>query len=154
MRISSRSFKNGEKIPSKYTCDGNDVNPPLEFAEVPEQAKCLVLIMDDPDVPQYLRKDRMWVHWVVYNIPPQTKEIRENSIPPGIVGKGTSGDCDYMGPCPPDREHRYFFKLYALDQLLELPKGATKQEVEEAMQNHLLGSAQLMGTYVRTTEDD
>src|SRR5437899_6967753 len=103
--------------------------------------------MDDPDVPVQLRKDQMWDHWVVYNIPPETKQFKEAATPPGIQGKNTSGQNKYQGPCPPDREHRYFFKLYALDAMLRLPPGASKKEVEQAMQGHILKEAHLMGKY-------
>jgi hypothetical protein len=105
--------------------------------------------MDDPDVPSFVRKDNMWVHWVIYNMPPDTRQIKENSTPPGVQGKGTQGEAQYQGPCPPDRQHRYYFKLYALDRSLTLKPGATKTEVEAAMQEHILEQTQLMGRYVR-----
>ena len=108
-----------------------------------------MLILDDPDVPESVRKERMWDHWVVFNMPPETTHIEENSQPPGIPGKNTGGGLNYQGPCPPDREHRYFFKLYALDTELSLPKGATKAEVEKAMQSHILNQTELMGRYKR-----
>jgi Raf kinase inhibitor-like YbhB/YbcL family protein len=147
MQITSSAFTEGGKIPSKFTCEGDNINPQLQFSQVPPEAKTLALIMDDPDVPEFVRKDRMWVHWVVFNIPPSTKQIPENSSPPGTPGKNTSGEPAYEGPCPPDREHRYFFKLYALDTKLNLPEGATKKEVEAAMQGHIIAKAQLMGRY-------
>lgn len=147
MKLKSSVFENGKKIPSKYTCQGDDVNPPLEIQGVPSKAESLVLILDDPDVPEYIRKDRMWVHWVVFNIPPGTHTIAENSAPPGTLGRNTGGSLNYQGPCPPDREHRYFFKLYALNTTLSLPLGASKQEVEKAMEGHVLEHCELMGTY-------
>jgi Raf kinase inhibitor-like YbhB/YbcL family protein len=150
MNLKSRSFKHGGPIPSIYTCDGEEINPPLEWTDVPKEAKSLVLIMDDPDVPESVRKDRMWDHWVVYNIPPTAGGIAENSPPPGVVGKGTGGKMAYQGPCPPDREHRYFFKLYALNTTLSLPPGATKPDVEKAMKGHILAEAVLMGKYDRS----
>jgi Raf kinase inhibitor-like YbhB/YbcL family protein len=150
MKLTSPAFKQGEKIPSKFTCDGKNINPELEISDVPGDAKSLVLIMDDPDVPTSVRKDRMWVHWVVYDMPPTTKTLREASEAPGTTGKNTAGELGYMGPCPPDREHRYFFKLYALDRLLKLSQGATKEQVEKAMKNHILTSTELMGRYERS----
>lgn len=147
MRLTSSAFQEGGKIPSKYTCEGANVNPELSISNVPRQAKSLVLIMDDPDVPEFVRKDRMYDHWVIFNMPPTTTHIPENSQPPGIPGKNTSGGFNYIGPCPPDREHRYFFKLYALDCELDLPKGASKTEIEQAMKGHILTQTQLMGRY-------
>lgn len=147
MKISSPDFPQGGKIPSIYTCEGKNINPTLKITDVPPNAKALVLIMDDPDVPEFVRKDRMYVHWVVYNMPPTLAEIQKDSTPPGIVGKNTDGVQKYFGPCPPDREHRYFFKLYALDTALDLPPGATKKEVEAAMANCIVGQAELMGRY-------
>lgn len=150
MKIASSAFKHGGKIPSQYTCDGKNINPPLLISEVPEKAKALALIMDDPDVPEYVRKDRMWVHWVVFNMPPQTSSIGENATPKGTAGKGTSGKLKYEGPCPPDREHRYFFKLYALDIVLTLKEGATKEDLEKAMSGHIIAQAELIGKYERS----
>lgn len=149
MKLTSPSFKQGEKIPSKHTCDAEDRSPELHISDVPAKAKSLVLIMDDPDVPAWVRKECIWDHWIVFNIPPNTRHIPENQQPPGTPGKNTQGDLKYQGPCPPDREHRYFFKLYALDNQLNLPQGATKKEVEEAMKGHILAKAQLMGLYER-----
>lgn len=149
MQLASSAFKNKDKIPSKYTCDGKNVSPELTITGVPPDAESLVLIMDDPDVPESVRKDRMWDHWVVFNIPPGTTHIPENSQPPGIPGRNTGGSLHYQGPCPPDREHRYFFKLFALDTMLPLEKGATKSQVEEAMEGHVLAHTELMGRYER-----
>jgi Raf kinase inhibitor-like YbhB/YbcL family protein len=139
MKITSSAFKEGGIIPSLYTCEGKNIPPPLTFAEIPPQAKSLVLIMDDPDVPTYLRPDGMYDHWIVFNIPPNSQT--------GTMGKNTAGQNKYTGPCPPDREHRYFFKLYALDKMLSLSAGATKKEVEKAMEGHILAQAQLMARY-------
>lgn len=149
MKITSPVFEQGAKMPSKYTCDGQSINPPLEIRAVPDGAKSLVLIMDDPDVPTFVRKDQMWVHWVLFNMPATTKSIAEDSVPPGVLGKTTGGELGYVGACPPDREHRYFFKLYALDTLLDLPAGATKEEVEKKMEGHILAKAELMARYKR-----
>lgn len=145
LQLTSSVFVNNSAIPSKYTCDGDDVNPSLAIARVPEGAKSLVLIMDDPDAPV-----GMWDHWVVFNIPPSVSEIAEGEEPQGVHGKGTSGNLGYKGPCPPDKEHRYFFKLYALDTELDLQEGVSKKDVEKAMEGHILGKAELIGLYERT----
>ena len=105
--------------------------------------------MDDPDVPKHLRPDGMWDHWVVFNIPPNRTSLDEGEEPSGVRGIGTGQNLDYYGPCPPDREHRYYFRLYALDTELDLPEGATKKEVESAMEGHILEQAVLMGRYER-----
>ena len=149
MKFTSSAFQDGGKIPPKYTCDGEGISPPLTISEVPAGAKSLVLIMDDPDVPKHLRDDGMWDHWIAFNIPPTTSSIGEGEQPKGVAGKGTSGDLVYLGPAPPDREHRYFFKLYALDTQLDLKEGATKPEVEGAMKGHILAESELMGRYER-----
>ena len=150
MQITSPAFVREQVIPRKYSCQGEDINPPLEIKDLPEGTESLALILDDPDVPEYVRKDRMWVHWVVYNIDPKITKIEESSQPFGTVGKNTGGQESYMGPCPPDREHRYFFKLYALDTRLDLGPGATKEELLKAMDGHILAESQLMGTYVKS----
>lgn len=149
MQLTSSAFENQGKIPAKYTCDGANINPPLTIANVPESAKSLVLIMEDPDVPKKLRKDGMWDHWIIFNIPPNLREIQEGREPPGIHGLGTSENLDYFGPCPPDREHRYFFKLYALNAELKLLQKVTKKEVEIAMKEYIIAQAELMGRYAR-----
>jgi Raf kinase inhibitor-like YbhB/YbcL family protein len=149
MKLESAAFEHGGKIPSKYTCDGENSNPPLTIADVPSGAKSLVLIMDDPDVPKTIRKDGMWDHWVVFNIPPDLRAIKEGEEPEGVQGAGTGGNEDYFGPCPPDREHRYFFKLYALDAKLDLPEKASKRQVEEAMEGHIVAQTELIGRYER-----
>ncbi len=148
MRITSPQFKQGGAIPKLYTCEGYDWNPPVEFHDVPKEAQSLVLIMHDPDVPKDIREDGIWVHWIVYEIPADCKGIPEHSAPPGIHGKGTNQRTAYMGPCPPDREHRYFFTLYALDLKPDWPKGLTKEEVEKKIEGHILEKAELMATYV------
>jgi len=147
MQITSSEFSNNGTIPSQYTCDGQDMNPPLEFKDVPGQAKSLVLIMDDPDAMKPAGK--IWDHWVVFNISPDTKEIKEDQEPQGVYGLGTSNNLKYHGPCPPDGQHRYFFKLYALDIILALPESSTKKQVEEAMNGHILSQTQLIGLYKR-----
>lgn len=147
MQLTSPSFEHEGTIPRKYTCEGENVVPPLKIRGVPEDAVSLVLIMDDPDVPLALREDGMWDHWIVYDIPPATTEIREGEEPEGTHGLGTADNLDYFGPCPPDTEHRYYFKLYALDTRLDLPERASKQQVEQAMQGHVLDQTELMGRY-------
>ncbi len=152
MKLTSSAFKEGSAIPSKYTCDGPGINPPLEIFDVPAQAKSLVMLMDDPDIPEAAKKNfnvKVWDHWVVFNIPSDTKNIAEGENPVGLLGKNTRGNLAYGGPCPPDREHRYFFKLYALDIMLNLTGGSAKSEVERAMQGHVLQTAELMGRYAR-----
>jgi len=143
MKIESPAFKQGESIPAKYTCKGADINSPLHIADVPANAKSLALIMDDPDAPV-----GTWVHWLLWNIPPQTTEIKENSVPAGAVqGKNSWGRSTYGGPCPPSGTHRYFFKPYALDALLSLSSSADKGQLEKAMKGHILTQAELMGTF-------
>lgn len=150
MQLTSSAFEHEGLIPPKYTCDGQNINPPLTIEGVPEVAKSLVLIMDDPDVPVNVREDGMWDHWIVFNISPTIRLIAEGKEPLGKHGKGTGGGNAYQGPCPPDREHRYFFKLYALDSELDLPDGTDKVSVEKAMAGHVLDQTVLMGRYERS----
>ena len=150
MKLTSTAFEHEGKIPGKYTCDGENISPPLTISDVPSEAKGLVLIMDDPDVPKEFREDGMWDHWLVFNIPPGSSQIKEGEEPAGTHGIGTGGNLNYYGPCPPDREHRYFFKLYALSTKLDLPEKATKQQVEEAMESNIIAKAELMGKYERS----
>ena len=147
MKLSSEAFENNGAIPRKYTCLGLDINPPLMLSDVPAKAESLALIMDDSDVPKKLRSDGMWVHWVVYNIEPKTRAIPEGVPTLGTLGKNTGGMNRYMGPCPPDHEHRYYIKMYALDTKLDLPEGATKEELLKAMEGHILEQCELMGRY-------
>lgn len=147
MRLLSPAFQENERIPSLYTCEGKNVNPPLEIFDIPSDAKSLVLIMDDPDVPSYIRADQVYDHWILFNLPPHTRHIGENSSPLGMVGQNSSGENKYIGPCPPDREHRYFFKLYALNRILNLPAGTTKKELENAMRSHIIAQCELIGRY-------
>lgn len=140
--VSSPAFGDNKSIPSKYTCDGEDVNPPLNIEEIPEESKSLVLVVEDPDCPSGL-----WIHWVVWDILP-TGTISENSVP-GTEGITTSRTRGYGGPCPPFGTHRYFFKLYALDTKLNLGGNSQKRDVEKAMQNHVLAKGELVGLYSR-----
>ena len=140
MKITSSAFRNGETIPLKYTQFGEDISPPIQFSEAPEGTATFVLIMDDPDVPDFAPVD-VWDHWVVYDIPATVRELPEDWNVEGTRGVGTREFKDYSGPKPPDREHRYFFKLYALSEKLGLPEGATKAEVEQAMEGKILEKA-------------
>lgn len=145
MEITSSAFSNEGLIPAKYTCNGNNISPPLEWGGVPDKTKSLALIMDDPDAPM-----GTYDHWVVFNIPPTTTGFAEavTGYPEGTqLGLNSSKKAAYTGPCPPDKIHRYFFKLYALDVLLDLKTGASKANVLSAMKGHILGEAQLMGRY-------
>jgi len=145
MKLSSPAFENNQTIPSKYTCDGEDISPSLEISETPEGAKSLVLIIDDPDAPM-----GTWDHWIVWNITPLISSIEENSIPEGAVqGTNSFGKQPYGGPCPPSGVHHYRFKLYALDTRLELNPSSTKKDVEKAMEDHILDQAELIGLYQR-----
>ncbi|MBI2097614.1 MAG: YbhB/YbcL family Raf kinase inhibitor-like protein [Candidatus Vogelbacteria bacterium] len=151
LRLSSSAFNHNGLIPERYTCDGNNFSPPLQISGVPTGAKSLTLIMDDPDAPAGLPDGQagVWDHWVVYNLPPQTAELKEGEPPAGQLGLGTAGNANYEGPCPPDGVHRYFFKLYVLDIELPLPPGATKTEVLAAMRGHILDQTELIGRYGR-----
>jgi len=149
MKLTSPAFNNNGKIPSLFTCDGANKSPSLEISDVPSNAKSLVLLMEDPDVPKKIRADGMWDHWIVWNLSPTTKKISEGSEPLGVHGKTTSETMAYVGPCPPDKEHRYFFKLFALDILLNIPQGSTKDNVLAAMKSHVVAEAVLMGKYER-----
>lgn len=143
MNLSSPAFQNNGKIPVKYTCDGENINPPLIISDIPNKTKSLVLIVDDPDAPM-----GTWLHWTVFNIDPKTKEISENSIPSGALeGITDFGSIGYGGPCPPSGTHRYFFKLYALDIKLDLSSGVSKEEIEKAIEGHILDKAELIGLY-------
>lgn len=151
LSLISTAFEDGGMIPSKYTCEGDrTINPPLAISGVPEGAVSLALIMDDPDVPTERHESGIFDHWVLFNIPPATAGIAEGEGA-GTSGANTAGRNAYTGPCPPleymPNEHRYFFKLYALDTMLDLREGATKSEVEDAMQGHVVAQTQLMGRY-------
>jgi len=143
MRLSSPEFKNNDFIPRKFTCQGEDINPALVMEDVPKEAKSLALIVDDPDAPM-----GTWIHWVVFDIAP-TSQIKENSIP-GKLGSNDFGRKNYGGPCPPSGTHRYFFKLYALDSMLNLKEGISKFDLEKAMEGHILAKAELIGLYKKT----
>lgn len=152
LQIHSPAFENGGDIPSKYTCEGDDTAPPLAWSGVPANAKSLVLIVDDPDAPDPAAPRMTWVHWVLYNLPPETTGLPEGAtakqLPPGTQ-EGTNDwkRTGYGGPCPPVGRHRYFHKLYALDTLLDGLNKPGKAQVEAAMQGHIVAQAQVLGTY-------
>ena len=150
IKVTSSAFEEGGMIPRKYTCDGADVSPPLAWTGIPEGAKTIALINDDPDAPM-----GTWVHWVLFNLPARIQEIHE-AIPAekeltngARQGRNDFRKIGYGGPCPPGGTHRYYFKLYALDTVLNLPAGATKAELLKAMEGHILEEGQLMGRYKR-----
>jgi len=150
IKITSPAFQDGGLIPPKYTADGANVSPPLQWDSVPEGTKSIALICDDPDAPV-----GTWVHWVLFNLPPETRELAEN-IPadralPNGASQGTSdfGRIGYGGPAPPSGTHRYFFKIYALDTQIDLAAGAKKPQLLKAMNGHILGQGQLIGKYKR-----
>lgn len=148
MKLTSIAFSHGGRIPKEFTIQGKDCNPPFEIEGVPKNAKSLVLICEDPDVPDEIREDNLWNHWILFNLSPNLRGIEMGKEPPGVVGKGTGGVVGYQGPAPPPgKEHRYFFKLFALDDKLNLSRGVSKEEVVQAMQGHILAQTELMGTY-------
>lgn len=150
MQIESPAFKNNQALPKKYTCDGESINPPFLFRDIPAEAKSLALVVEDPDVPLSIRSDGMFDHWLIWNIPPDTELVEEGIPPAGTFGRNTRGTEKYIAPCPPDREHRYFFKLFALDINLPLPEGSSKAELLSAMEGHIINEAEIIGTYNRS----
>jgi Raf kinase inhibitor-like YbhB/YbcL family protein len=150
MKISSSAFNDGAAIPAKYTCDGENISPPLTWSGLPDGTQSLALIVDDPDAP-----GGTWVHWVIYNLPPDMNGLTQN-VPVDAVlhDHGRQGSNDfrkhgYGGPCPPNGTHRYFFKLYALDAMLPLEGDVTKERLLQAMTHHILTEVELVGTYER-----
>jgi Raf kinase inhibitor-like YbhB/YbcL family protein len=152
LSLRSAEFTHKGEIPTKFTCEGDDVSPPLAWSGVPGGTKSLVLIVDDPDAPDPKAPKMTWVHWVLYNIPPGTiglaEAIQRDALPPGTrEGRNDWKRAGYGGPCPPIGRHRYFHKLYALDTVLPDLGTATKADVEKAMASHILAQAELVGTY-------
>ncbi len=143
LELTSPDFGHGDMIPAEFSCEGSDVNPTLNIMGVPEEALTLALIVDDPDAPA-----GTWVHWIVFNVLADWETIEGNTIP-GMQGLNDFGKENYGGPCPPDGEHRYFFKLYALDTVLNLESGITKEELETAMEGHILEQTELIGLYTQ-----
>ena len=155
LTLTSSAFSDGAAIPAKYTCQGQDLSPPLAWSDVPEAARSLVLIVDDPDAPDPKAPTMTWVHWIVYNIPPAITAIAEGASAADLAPEVRSGLNDwkrtgYGGPCPPIGRHRYFHKLYALDTMLSGLTAPTKKQVEAAMQGHILACAELVGTYQKS----
>jgi len=145
IQVTSPAFKDGEIIPVQYTADGKNVSPPLQIGGVPPEAKSLVLINDDPDAPA-----GTWDHWILWNIDPKTTIIPEDSVPEkAVAGKNDFGQTKYGGPAPPSGTHRYFFRIFALDIVLDLPAGSGREALEKAMKGHVIGEGQLMGRYTR-----
>ncbi|MBN1897636.1 MAG: YbhB/YbcL family Raf kinase inhibitor-like protein [Spirochaetes bacterium] len=150
MILTSSAFKEGGMIPSKYTCDGENISPSVSWENFPEGTKSFAIICDDPDAPA-----GTWVHWVIFNIPAKTRSLPANVSPEKELNDGTLQGLNdfrkigYGGPCPPSGVHRYFFKIYALDVVLELSAGATKAQLLKAMENHILAQAKIMGRYQR-----
>jgi len=148
--VSSEAFKDGETIPPEYTCDGKNVSPALLWEGIPAGAKSIALIMDDPDAP-----GGMFVHWVLYNIPASARKLPEGMAKNETLGDGSRqgmtdfGRVGYGGPCPPKGTHRYYFKVYALDTMLNMQPGASKKQLENAMKGHILAQGELMGRYGR-----
>ncbi|MEA1925668.1 MAG: YbhB/YbcL family Raf kinase inhibitor-like protein [Patescibacteria group bacterium] len=148
MKIFSPSFENNESMPIRYTCDSRNINPSLVIKDVPENTQSLVLIVDDPDAPS-----KAWTHWTVWNIDPRIGRIEEGSVPEGAIEGGTDfGVIGYGGPCPPSGEHHYYFRLYALDCVLDLKSGAPRDQLDEAMTGYVIDDAELMGLYSRSRE--
>lgn len=144
--LESEAFDNGKVIPRKYGYKNGNLSPPLKISGVPENTSSLALIMDDPDAMGAVGK--VWVHWVLWNIEPNVVELKENSIPSDCLeGETDFGEITYGGPAPPDKEHTYIFKLYALDQKLDVDKGSTKKQIEESMKNHIIAETRLEGKY-------
>lgn len=150
MELKSHAFEEGSMIPKKYTCDGQDISPPLKWTSVIDGTKTLALICDDPDAP-----GGTWVHWVIFNLPSDTRDLAENmphlkELPNGAKqGTNDFGKIGYGGPCPPGGTHRYYFKIYSLDTDLNLEAGATNAQLLQAMKGHILGEGQLIGKYKR-----
>ena len=154
LTITSPAFEAGGEIPSLHTCDGKDVSPELRFGGVPQGAKSLVLLVHDPDAPDPASPRMDWVHWILYNLPPGTRSlpegVRETELPAGTLqGVNDWKRTGWGGPCPPIGRHRYFFQLHALNSVLPDLGAVTRQRLEQEMQGHLLGTAELMGTYQR-----
>ena len=151
MQITSSAFQPGGAIPTRYTCEGDDISPDFSWTGIPAEAKSLVLIVHDPDAP----KANGFTHWVLYNIPADVTRIEENIskqaavTPVGTQGKNDAGRIGYMGPCPPSGTHRYFARLYALRQKLDLQPGASHEDVKSAVSQHLIEQTELMGTYAK-----
>ena len=147
MKIQSEAFDNETKIPSKYTCDGENISPPLTISQVPEKTESLVLIVEDPDAP-----DGNFTHYLAWNINPKTTEISEGKLPlDAVIGKNDFGDNFYGGPCPPSGIHRYNFKLFALNSVINLDKNSNQKTLEEVIEEHVIGEAKIVGLYSKSS---
>ena len=152
MKLTSQAFKHSQPIPRRYTCQGENISPPLEISDVPDEAVSLALICDDPDAATDPDgPGHTYDHWVLWNIPPKITAITEGgSLQSAITGQNSSGKNKYTGPCPPNGTHRYFFRLYALSSELQLPESADAEELEDALAGHVLSRAELIGTYQKS----
>jgi Raf kinase inhibitor-like YbhB/YbcL family protein len=154
IKLQSTAFEDGELIPSKYTCDGKNISPPLKWENIPEETQSIAIICDDPDAPMGI-----WVHWIIFNLPPETSRLEENfpddeTFPDGTrQGINDFGAVGYGGPCPPAGSHRYFFKIYALDMLVSLVTVVDKQTLLETIDGHIIAHGQLIGRYHRKRLD-
>ena len=153
--LNSNGFTDGGEIPAKYTCEGDDISPELEWTGVPVQTRSLVLIVDDPDAPDPEAPKRTWVHWVLFNLPPDTTGLSEginsDELPNGTIeGLNDWNRTGYGGPCPPIGRHRYFHKLYALDTVINDLEKPTKAKIEAAMSGHIIAKTEMVGTYKKT----
>jgi len=151
-KLSSDVFADGAEIPKKYTCQGDDISPPLQWQQVPQGTRSLALIIHDPDVPDPAKAVRIWVHWVLYNLPPSATALPErttaDNLPAGTLeGVNDWNRTGYGGPCPPIGRHRYIHRLYALNCMLDNLRQPTKDRLEAAMQGHIIAEAELIGTY-------
>ncbi len=144
MKLLSSAFEEGEYIPEKYTADGENISPPLEIKDAPSSTESYALVVDDPDAPV-----GTWVHWVVWNIPADVKNLKQGTAPEGIRGKNDFGNLKYGGPAPPSGTHRYYFKLYALDTMLNITEGSAKEDLLEIIRGHIVERAEIMGKYSR-----
>ena len=142
LKITSNAFKDNNFIPAKYSCEGDDINPPFVIENIPEETKSLAIIVDDPDA-----RAATWVHWVMWNIP-VTHHLKENHVP-GVQGINDFGRQKYNGPCPPGGTHHYYFKVYALDTVLDIPAGSNKLQLEKAMSDHTIAFGEIIGLYTR-----
>lgn len=149
-KLVSPDFAPKDAIPEQFTCDGSDISPPLSWEGAPEGTQSFALVVDDPDAG-----NTIWVHWVVFNIPGHTQHIEADRLPKGATaGMNDFGKTEWGGPCPPEGEHRYYFRLYALDTELDLSEGASRSDVDSAMDGHIIAAAELMGKYERPRREE
>ncbi|MCI0532978.1 YbhB/YbcL family Raf kinase inhibitor-like protein [bacterium] len=148
MKLTSPAFQHNGMIPSKYTCDGDGSHTPLSWSDVPEGTKSFALLMEDPDVPKFIRPDGLWIHWVLFDIPGDVREIEDGDGTPGKPGVNTAGKYGYGGPCPPDAKHRYIYTIYALNkESLGLDQNVTKDALMKAIGGHVIDHTELIGVY-------